>query len=139
MFYKSGVKTIPSGVAGHFSKQNWADSIELHDGQSIYVKKSSVLLKMVDKLSDAQWDKIITSAVENAKAVKAAPEDLEVFGKASSDFELEDADYDADNTDSDCDDTEGEDDAFANMEEQDPYRWGFAGSNDEEVDELEDD
>ena len=94
---------------------------------------------MTTKLSDAQWDKIIGYAIENAKASKATPEDLEVFRKESSDFELEDGDYNADNNDSDCNDTEGEDNAFANMEEQDPYRWGFAGSDEEEVDQLEDD
>ena len=91
---------------------------------------------MVAKLSDAQWDKIIAYAVENVKASKVTPEDEEVFSEESSDFELEDGDYDADNNDNDCNDTKREDDAFANIEEQDPYTLG---SDEDEVDQLVDD
>jgi hypothetical protein len=94
---------------------------------------------MTDKLSDAQWDKIIACAVENARTALATPEDMDIFGEESSDFELEDGDYDAD-TDHNVN-TEGEDDAVANVEKQNTYRWSYAyaGSDEEEVDQLEDD
>jgi hypothetical protein len=95
---------------------------------------------MTGQLTDEQWDLIIAAAMENLKGPKAMPEDADVFGEELSDFELEDGDYD---TDSDGNaDTEGEDDAFEDMDKQDPYQWnnGYTGSDmEEEIDQLEED
>jgi hypothetical protein len=91
---------------------------------------------MTHKLKAEQWDDLIACALENARTASASLDDIEVFGEESSDFELEDGDYDAD-SDRNLN-TEGEDDAFANMEKRDPYRWGYSGS-DEEADQLQDD
>ena len=95
---------------------------------------------MTHKLKAEQWDAIIACALENAKTALATPNEVDVFGEESSDFELEDGDYDAD-SDQNLD-TEGDDDAFTNMDERDPYQWnyGYAGSDaEEEVDQLEED
>lgn len=93
----------------------------------------------MSQLTDEHWDDIIATAIQYAKAPKAIPEDADVFGEESSDFELEDGDYDAD-TDDDLD-TEGNSDAF-DMDKQDPYTWNhrYTGSDEEEeIDQLEED
>ena len=110
----------------------------MQNGQPTLVKRSSAINKMTKMLTDQHWKDIIEAAMEYTKTAVVSPEDTEIFAEESSDFELEDGDYDAD-SDRNLD-TEGDDDAFANMEEQDPYRWRYAGSDeDAEVDQLEGD
>jgi hypothetical protein len=97
IYYRTGRKVIPSGPLGFFSKTNWGDHVERREGRDIPVKTTSKILKLVKKLNDVQWDKILEAATCYAKdktvivpaAADSAPED-----SSDSDFELEDGDED---------------------------------------------
>jgi hypothetical protein len=92
---KDGTKNVPSGPPGYFSKTNWSDRVERRDGRDIVIKKVSSLLKVVDKLKDEQWIKIIEGAWVYVKQKSLDPL-ATVIGtaSASSDFEMEDDDDD---------------------------------------------
>jgi hypothetical protein len=96
MYHKFGVKNIPHGTAGHFSRQNWGTVTEQRDGARVIVSRSHKLLKMAKLLSDTQWTKIIDAAMFYVGSVKAGAEEEDLFYEPSSDFQLEDGDEDAD-------------------------------------------
>ncbi|KAF8881640.1 hypothetical protein BD779DRAFT_1473354 [Infundibulicybe gibba] len=70
LYWKDGVKNIPSGPTGYFSKNNWGDHVERHEGKNVTVKSTTAILKITAKLSEIQWDKIITAAEEHARPRK---------------------------------------------------------------------
>jgi len=100
----SGKKIIPSGPAGYFSRSNWIDRVERHDGREIFVKKTSTLLKICGKLKPSQWAKIIEAASTYAKQKRIAEVENTIVVQ-SSDFDIEDGDVD---DESDCDVEDGD-------------------------------
>ena len=80
---------------GDFSKTNWGDRMEMREGKQLKIKTTSSLVKVVNKLSEPQWDKIINTAISASKQRKETiPVQVEeVLGSsAESDFELADDD-----------------------------------------------
>lgn len=79
---------------GDFSKTNWGDRVEMREGKQIKIKTTSALVKVVDKLSDAQWAKIIDTAISASKQKESIPAQVEevLDSSAESDFELADDD-----------------------------------------------
>jgi hypothetical protein len=93
-YYQSGVKAIPPGLSGYFSKTNWGDQIECHDGRNIVVKTASLLAKLVKMLKDKQWEKILSTASTHAKQKNIQMENSGVWVEILSDFDLKDGDED---------------------------------------------
>ncbi|GBE89320.1 hypothetical protein SCP_1503280 [Sparassis crispa] len=58
------MKVIPSGIAGHFSADNWGDRIQFLDGRTIEDKRASRYLLVVDSLTDEDWENIWDGATE---------------------------------------------------------------------------
>jgi hypothetical protein len=103
MYWKSGRKEVPSGLAGYFSKTNWDDRVERVKGKDVLVKKVTRLLNLVSKLKEMQWTKIIDGAMALAKQRKVEPLDADVLVIESSDFEIEDGDEELGLLDGDAD------------------------------------
>jgi hypothetical protein len=90
--WSSGIKDVPHGSPGFFSKTNWADHTERHQGEDVQIKRASALVKMVGKLKEIQWEKIIASATALAKQKKVVMIDVDAL--SSSDSSLVDGDED---------------------------------------------
>lgn len=93
--WETGEQVKPPRPTGDFSKTNWGDRMEMREGKQFKIKTTSSLLRVVDKLSDAQWEKIIDTAISASKQKKEMiPAQVEeVLGSsAESDFELADDD-----------------------------------------------
>ncbi|KAF8240409.1 hypothetical protein L208DRAFT_1420412 [Tricholoma matsutake] len=76
---------------------NWGDCMEMREGKHFKIKTTSSLVKVVNELSDVQWDKIINTAISTSKQKnlnETIPVQVEeVLGSsAESDFELADDD-----------------------------------------------
>ena len=102
---------MPASPPGFFSKTNWGDHIERHNNRDIPVKSCSNILKLVKKLNDIQWEKIVQAATSLTKQKKTVPISsyIDISDSSDSDFELKDGDEDlkpvkveaADNNDND--------------------------------------
>jgi len=90
--WSDGTKKIPHGPSGYFSKTNWGDRIDRRDGKDVLIKKTSALAKMVAKLKDHQWTKILDAAAVQARHRKVDTSNILITIEDSSDFELEDGD-----------------------------------------------
>lgn len=104
------MKHIPRGPPGYFSKTNWADRIERVDGKDIFVKKVSSLLKLIGKLKEGQWAKILESASLYARQKKIDAVEILCASLDSSDYELEDGDEDLVAEEGDDDIVDGDND-----------------------------
>jgi hypothetical protein len=95
-YSQTGELIVPKRPLGDFSKSNWGDHVEYREGQQVTVNSTSNLTKVVDKLSPAKWDKIVTTALD-ASAIrensKTTP-DGDADQPADEDFELVDHDDD---------------------------------------------
>ena len=79
--------------AGDFLKTNWGDQIEMHEGKQLKNKTTSSLVKVIDKLSDAQWEKIMEMAISASKQEFVPVHVEEVLDSdLESNFELADND-----------------------------------------------
>jgi hypothetical protein len=79
MYHKSGVKNIPHGAAGHFSRQNWGTITEQRDAAKVIVSRSHKLVKMTKLLSEGQWNKIIEAAKFYVSPAKGSTKDEDLF------------------------------------------------------------
>ncbi|KAF8229956.1 hypothetical protein L208DRAFT_1284198, partial [Tricholoma matsutake] len=87
----------PPHPTGDFSKTNWGDHMEMQEGRHFKIKTTSSLVKVVNKLSDVQWHKIIDMAISASKQKNLKEMILvqveEVLGSSTkSDFKLADDD-----------------------------------------------
>ena len=97
IYYSDGVKRVPSGSTGYFSKLNWGDRMERQNGQDIVVKTSSLLTKFASKLKDIQWVKIIEASSSYASVKRKADimdNRAALTQSSDSEFEFDDADED---------------------------------------------
>ena len=93
--WESGEEAKLPCPTGDFLKTNWGDHVEMREGKQLKIKSMSSLVKVVNKLSDAQLEKIIDTAISTSKQKKEIiPAQVEeVLGSsAKSDFQLADDD-----------------------------------------------
>ena len=94
LYHRSGELDVPTGPAGFFSKNNWQDHVERRDGRDVLVKTTTGLVKLVKKLRDVQWEKIIRGAKDLAKVKKQEVVEKPIQVVDSSDYEIIDGDRD---------------------------------------------
>ena len=92
--WNTGIKDVPHGPPGYFSKTNWGDYTERHQGRDVLVKRASNLLKLTRKLKPIQWQKIIDSAIEFSKPKKLVDEDVDMITDIGDSSSLVDGDED---------------------------------------------
>lgn len=54
----------------HFSKSNWGDSTEIRAGRTVSVPTTTTLMRIVMKLQDKQWEKVINAGIQASKTTK---------------------------------------------------------------------
>ncbi len=63
--YREGEKTVPSGMAGWFSVENWADGKQVgEDGKMIEVIRVWRLKECLKTFTNEEWLKIMQEALE---------------------------------------------------------------------------
>ena len=92
LYCKDGMKNVPAGPSGFFSKTNWHERVERRDGRDVVIKSSRTLLKLIKKLNDDQWGTIIKNAQNYAKQKKLDETPIDIEEIPSSDIELVDGD-----------------------------------------------
>ncbi|KAH6886622.1 hypothetical protein BKA70DRAFT_1236478 [Coprinopsis sp. MPI-PUGE-AT-0042] len=95
--YATGEFVRQTGPLSNFSKANWDDREDYHQGKRVAVKTTSKLMRIVGKLTDDQWAKIASAAIaeSNQKTPTAPPASTPSMiteGSDDSDFELVDDD-----------------------------------------------
>ena len=97
--WTTGEEVKPPRPWGDYSKANWGDHNETREGKIMPVLTTTNLIRVVEKLKDRQWEKIIDAAIHASKVKKEtirAP-DLEEASMPTSSaepFELVDDDSD---------------------------------------------
>lgn len=97
IYYSDGMKRVPSGSTGYFSKLNWGDRVECQNGKDIIVKTLLLLTRFSSKLKDIQWGKIIevSSSYASVKRKANIMDNCAVLTQSSnSEFKFDDADED---------------------------------------------
>ena len=92
--WSTGTKDVPHGPPGYFSKTNWGDHTERHEGRDVLVKTASNLVKVTKKLKPSQWNKIIDSAMVFAKLKRVADSNIDMTSDAGDSSSLIDGDED---------------------------------------------
>jgi formylmethanofuran dehydrogenase subunit E-like metal-binding protein len=93
--YRSGNYVAPQGSSGYFSRANWGDrTVSGEDNKPVFVQTTTNAVKVVRKISDELWDKIIAAAKSMARGRKPAvqPEIVETISSDDEDWELRDDD-----------------------------------------------
>jgi hypothetical protein len=87
---------MPASLPGFFSETNWGNCIERCNSQDTPVKSCSNILKLIKKLNDIQWEKILQAATSLTKQKKTVPISsyIDIPNSSDSDFELKDGDED---------------------------------------------
>lgn len=95
MWKDTGNKVVGPRPGSDFSKGNWGDRIDIQENTTISRPSTSNLVKVINKLSDKQWEKILAAAWELVVSVKveAAPP-AAIVDDNLGDFELLDDDDD---------------------------------------------
>ena len=90
-FYISGEEVKAPQPLGDFSRDNWGDAIRRREGKEQKIKTTSSIVKVVLKLSDKQWEKILRAVIASSKqrqATTPVPPLLAVASESELDFEL---------------------------------------------------
>ncbi|KAJ7753616.1 hypothetical protein DFH07DRAFT_1061411 [Mycena maculata] len=97
-YMATGKLIIPARLLGTFSKQNWGDHTEYHQGQAIEITSTSTIAGVVNKLSANRWERIVAAARSIASKGKSKSKQFVTDpisdGASSEDFELIDNESD---------------------------------------------
>ncbi|KAJ7750936.1 hypothetical protein DFH07DRAFT_774944 [Mycena maculata] len=78
-YTKTGKFILPSQRLGEFSKTNWGDRTGLQGGELVPINTTSDLASLVQTLTDAQWSKIVDSALAAARPSRRTSKAVEVI------------------------------------------------------------